>query len=157
MKYVELSSTQGNMTRSIVSQQLYPTSGSPQVWRLSMYGDAGAYMLLASENNLGLYNVNTDSSVWSGLPVKLEHNSELVTPSPNSITNYTRYFTNIYKVAPLVCLDVASTFVHEGVNWANGISYSLNTITSEYFTFQIQNTNSVSGQQITMRWEVIGY
>ena len=127
------------------------------MWRLSMYGDCGAYMLLATEETLGLYNIYTDSMAWTGAAMKLEHNSEQVTPSPNSITNYKRYFSNTYKYAPLVSLNVASSYNAAGVTWANGINYSIQTIASDYFTFQIQNTNSVSGQQITMRWEVIGY
>ena len=158
MKYVALSSSQGNITQSIVSQQLHPEGeGLPQIWRLSMYGDGGAYMLLATEELLGLYNINTDTLVWRGMPMKLEHNSEQVTPSPNSFTNYKRYFNNTYKYAPLVALNVASSYSADGVNWANGINYSIQTITSTYFTFQIQNSNSVSGQKITMRWEVVGY
>lgn len=148
----------GNITQAIVSQQINPSGeSSPQIWRLSMYGDGGAYMLIASEESLGLYNVTTDSSVWYGIPMKLEHHSEQVTPSPDSFTNYTRYFSNTYRHAPLVSLDVASNFTSGGINWANGISYSIQTITSEYFTFQIQNTSSVSGQKVTMRWGVVGY
>ena len=157
MKYVKLGAL-GNITQSLVSQQLHPEGETlPQIWRLSMYGDCGAYMLLATEESLGLYNINTDSTVWRGAAMKLEHNSEQVTPSPNSFTNYKRYFTNTYKHAPLVALNVASSYNADGVTWANGINYSIQTITSQYFIFQIQNTNSVSGQKITMRWEVIGY
>ena len=157
MKYVELGAL-GNITQSLVSQQLHPEGESlPQVWRLSMYGDGGAYMLLATEESFGLYNINTDSMAWIGAAMKLEHNSEQVTPSPNSFTNYKRYFTNTYKHAPLVVLNVASSYSVDGVTWANGINYSIQTMNSEYFIFQIQNTNSVSGQKITMRWEVIGY
>ena len=157
MKYVELGAL-GNITQSLVSQQLHPEGESlPQVWRLSMYGDGGAYMLLATEESFGLYNINTDSMAWRGAAMKLEHHSEQVTPSPNSFTNYTRYFDNTYKHAPIVVLNVASSYSADGVTWANGINYSIQTIASTYFTFQIQNTNSASGQRITMRWEVIGY
>lgn len=146
------------LSQSWVSQQSADAAGteSPQVWRLSIYGKEGNYILVGSLQNLTLWDIDTEQITWSLFPYHIESRAFSVSPASQSYKDITINWNYNYRVPPMVTCHVSSTFTAAGGGYINNIAYAITSITTSGATIRVHNENSVTNN-ITFRIQAIGY